>query len=78
MQERAQIFGLNDVEALRWRELASFPRLIIPEETFDIHRSSSNNCGEYSVPHQRLHNQYQHLPTANGYHCDHDILQNFY
>ncbi|KAI6184888.1 hypothetical protein M3Y97_00645100 [Aphelenchoides bicaudatus] len=78
MQERAQIFGLNDIEAMRWRELASFPRLIIPEDTFEIHRSSSSNCGEYSVPHQRLHNHYQHLPASNGHYCDHDILQNFY
>lgn len=32
MEERAQVFGLTTVEAIRWRELASFPRIVLPEE----------------------------------------------
>jgi hypothetical protein len=68
MQERAQIFGLNDVEAVRWRELASFQHLIIPEDASsdqfydNVHRNSSS---DYSIPHQ--HHRHYCTPDKRPY-----------
>ncbi|CAD5233553.1 unnamed protein product [Bursaphelenchus xylophilus] len=72
MEERANVFGLNALEAIRWRELASFPKLLLPDdregsEYTDSLRDEANSSRPFLSK-----SVYSDLTIHNGF-CNHSL-----